>query len=346
MSAPPPPTAISLITQMPQLPPPNTDRSSPSSDAVSSSSIVIVIIIIASAVIISASIYLLLRLLSRRIHRTFSAADDVVLRRDSTNHNPSQPQCHAAPHHGLLDSLPLFTFRSVTGNLTGGDCAVCLSKFEPHDQLRLLPICCHAFHADCIDAWIVSNQTCPLCRSPVTASDSELLDKILPNTNRGIGSGSFRDGNGNSGSFRIEIGSISRRRGGGSPEVAEGDRRSYSIGSFDYIVDDNGYEVSAGSVTHRRGASNCTSADKESSVGIPIPDPPGEALAADVSSGRNWLRDYVDRLASVSFRSSGRFFSGSSRRSDPVAAASAVEDLEANRVGEEISELFRWFSGI
>ncbi|KAG6423295.1 hypothetical protein SASPL_113687 [Salvia splendens] len=345
MSAPPPPTAISLIKQMPQLPPPYTDTSSPSSsastssDAVSSSSIVIVIIIIASAVIISASIYLLLRLLSKRIHRTFSAADDVVLRRDSSNRNPSQPQFHAAPHHSLLESLPLFTFRSVTGNLTGGDCAVCLSKFEPHDQLRLLPICCHAFHADCIDAWIVSNQTCPLCRSPVTASDSELLDKILPNPNRG----SFRDGNGNSGSFRIEIGSISRRRGGGAPEAAEGDRRSYSIGSFDYIVDDNGYEVSAGSVTHRRGASDCTSADKESSVGIPIPDPPGEALAADVSSGRNWLRDYVDRLESVSFRSSGRFFSGSSRRSDPVAA---VGDLEANRVGEEISELFRWLSGI
>ncbi|KAG6420268.1 hypothetical protein SASPL_116791 [Salvia splendens] len=332
---------------MPQLPPPYTDTSSPSSsastssDAVSSSSIVIVIIIIASAVIISASIYLLLRLLSKRIHRTFSAADDVVLRRDSSNRNPSQPQFHTAPHHTLLDSLPLFTFRSVTGNLTGGDCAVCLSKFEPHDQLRLLPICCHAFHADCIDAWIVSNQTCPLCRSPVTASDSELLDKILPNPNRG----SFRNGNGNSGSFRIEIGSISRRRGGGAPEAVEGDRRSYSIGSFDYIVDDTGYEVSAGSVTHRRGASDCTSADKESSVGIPIPDPPGEALAADVSSGRNWLRDYVDRLASVSFRSSGRFFSGSSRRSDPVAAA-AVEDLEANRVGEEISELFRWLSGI
>ncbi|XP_057807521.1 E3 ubiquitin-protein ligase ATL4-like [Salvia miltiorrhiza] len=358
MSAQPPPTTIfdggssSVITQMPQLPPPYTDRPSPSSrsssssDDVSSSSIVIVIIIIASAVIISASIYLLLRLLSKRIHRSFSAADDVVLRRDSSSQNPSQPQCHAAPPDALLDSLPVFTFRSVTGNLTGGDCAVCLSKFEPHDQLRLLPICCHAFHATCIDAWIVSNQTCPLCRSPVIVSDSEVFDKILPNPNRGAGAGGFRDGNGNSGSFRIEIGSISRRRGGGAPELAEGERRSYSIGSFEYIVDDSGYEVAAGSVTHRRGASDCTSADKESSVGIPIPEAPGEALAADVSSGRNWLRDYVDRLASVSFRSSGRFFSGSSRRSDPVAAAAAVDDLEANRVGEEISELFRWLSGI
>ncbi|KAL1535815.1 RING-type E3 ubiquitin transferase [Salvia divinorum] len=350
MSAPPPPATIfyggaSVITQMPQLPPPYTDTSSPSSsDEVPTKSIVLIIIIIASALVISASIYLLLHLLSKRIHHTSSDDDDdVVQRRDSS----SQPQCHAPPPaNGLLDSLPLFTFRSVTGNLTGGgDCAVCLSKFEPHDQLRLLPICCHAFHADCIDAWIVSNQTCPLCRSTVIATDSELLDKIL-NPNRGINSGNFRDGNGNSGSFRIEIGSISRGGGRGAPEAAERERRSYSIGSFDYIVDDNGYEVSAGSVTHRRGASDCISVDKDSSVGIPMVEPPGELLAADVSSGRNWLRDYMDRLASASFRSSGRFFSGSSRRSDPVAAGAVVDDLEANRAGEEISELFRWLSGI
>ncbi|KAG6393321.1 hypothetical protein SASPL_147560 [Salvia splendens] len=346
MSAPPPPATIvyggaSVITQMPQLPPPYLDTSSPSSssstDDVSWSSIVLTIIIIASGLVISASIYLLLRLLSKRIHHTSS--DDVVVRRRDSS---SQPQCHAAAAtNNLLDSLPLFTFRSVTGDLTGGgDCAVCLSKFEPHDQLRLLPICCHAFHADCIDAWIVSNQTCPLCRSAVIASDSELLDKILLNQNRGINSA---DGNGNSGSFRIEIGSISRGGGGAAAEAAEGERRSYSIGSFEYVVDDNGYEVSAGSVTHRRGASDCNSAEKDTSAGISTP---GEALAAEVSSGRNWLRDYMDRLASASLRSSGRFFSGSSRRSEPVAAAAVVDDLEANRAGEEISEMFRWLSGI
>lgn len=226
---------------------------------------------------------------------------------------------------------------------------MCLSKFEPHDQLRLLPICCHAFHAACIDTWIVSNQTCPLCRSTVLPSDSDALDKILTNQNRGSNNGSFRNGNGNSGSFRIEIGSISRRRGA-APESVEGPTRSYSIGSFEYIVDDNGYEVSVGSIAHQRRISDCTSVDKESSIGIPIPEPPGEAVAAEVSGGRNWLRDYMDRLASVSissramsFRSSGRFCSGSSRWSDPAAAA--ADDVEANRVGEEISELFRWLSG-
>lgn len=177
-------------------------------------------------------------------------------------------------------------------------------------------------------------------------SDADMLNKILSSGNRGTRDSSFR--NGDSGSFRIEIGSVSRRRS--EADEMDVDRQSYSIGSFEYVVDDNGYEIPAESITHRRGISDCTSVDKDSSVGVPRHDPPGDVLAEEVSSGRNWLRDYVDRLTSVSisrtmsFRSSGRFFSSSSRRSDPVSVA--AEDLEANRVGEEISELFRWLSGI
>ncbi|XP_073029072.1 E3 ubiquitin-protein ligase ATL4-like [Primulina eburnea] len=330
----PPPTAV-----ISQVPPPYVDAAESSTST--STSIILVIIIIASSVILSASIYILLRLLSCRFHRAFSTADDLVSLRGFSN----RQNCHA-PSSSVLDSLPLFTFSSVTGNLTGGDCAVCLSKFEPHDQLRLLPLCCHAFHAACIDTWILSNQTCPLCRSTVLPSDADVLDKILSSENRGTRDNSFR--NGNSGSFRIEIGSVSRRRS--EAEDMNGQRQSYSIGSFEYVVGDNGYEVPAESTAHRRGISDCTSVDKDSSVGVPTHEPPGDVLAAEVSSGRNWLRDYVDRLTSVSisrtmsFRSSGRFFSSSSRRSDPVSAA--PEDLEANSVGEEISELFRWLSGI
>ncbi|KAK4416097.1 E3 ubiquitin-protein ligase ATL4 [Sesamum alatum] len=341
-----------------QLPPPDVDPPSPysssASASASSSSVIIVLIIIGSAVIVSASIYLLLRFLSKRLRRTFSAADDVVVRQGaSSNRNWNQQHCHVA-FNGLLDSLPLFNFRSVAGNLAGGDCAVCLSKFEPHDQLRLLPLCCHAFHAACIDTWIVSNQTCPLCRSTVLPSSSDVLDKILSGGNRCSSNDSFRNENenGHGGSFRIEIGSISHRRGG-AEEAVEGGQRSYSVGSFEYIMDDNGYEVSiAGCTTQRRGLPNSIQNDKDSSVAAPVPDPGGEILAAEVSGGRNWLREYMDRLPSVSFssramsfRNSGRFFSSSSSRRRGEAAV-VPEDLEANRVGEEISELFRWLSGI
>ncbi|KAF5818482.1 putative transcription factor C2H2 family [Helianthus annuus] len=47
------------------------------------------------------------------------------------------------------------------------ECAVCLSEFENGETCRVLPICKHCFHDDCIDTWFYNNSTCPLCRSKV-----------------------------------------------------------------------------------------------------------------------------------------------------------------------------------
>ncbi|KAK1425111.1 hypothetical protein QVD17_20456 [Tagetes erecta] len=297
--------------------------SSPTSSSPTTSSAIIVIIVISSIIILSATIYLLIRFLSRR---SFRSTNDVV----STNENENirHHVISVTNNNSNIDSLPLFTFSSLTGNITGGDCAVCLSKFESVDLLRLLPLCCHAFHSDCIDAWLKSNQTCPLCRSSVNPNESDILNTL---------SSASGDGRNNrSNSFRIEIGTISQRR-----DLSNSDRRSYSVGSFDYVVDD-GYEIPVES-THRSVVSDCT--DKDSTVA----EPPGEGLVAEVGGGgggsgrRNWLRDYVDRVStSLSLRGSGRFFTGSSRRSETISEFEASH----GRIGEEISELFRWFSGV
>ncbi|WVY98451.1 hypothetical protein V8G54_030602 [Vigna mungo] len=61
------------------------------------------------------------------------------------------------------------------------------------------------------------------------------------------------------------------------------------------------------------------------------------------SNSSGWLKDYVDRLSNMmSFRSSGMFFTRSSRRSDVVQGGDY--DAEANRLGDEIDEMFRWLS--
>ncbi|KAL0006937.1 hypothetical protein SO802_008439 [Lithocarpus litseifolius] len=49
------------------------------------------------------------------------------------------------------------------------------SHFEPNDQLRLLPLYCLAFHAECIDTWLESNQTCLLFRLATVASESNIM---------------------------------------------------------------------------------------------------------------------------------------------------------------------------
>ncbi|CAL9223504.1 unnamed protein product [Arabidopsis halleri] len=66
----------------------------------------------------------------------------------------------------LVDTLPVFHYKSIIGlKISPFDCPVCLCEFETEDKLRLLPKCSHAFHVECIDTWLLSHSTCPLCRS-------------------------------------------------------------------------------------------------------------------------------------------------------------------------------------
>lgn len=71
----------------------------------------------------------------------------------------------------VIETLPFFKFSSLKGSKQGLECTVCLSKFEDEETLRLLPKCKHAFHMNCIDKWLESHSTCPLCRYMVEEND-------------------------------------------------------------------------------------------------------------------------------------------------------------------------------
>ncbi|OAP14894.1 hypothetical protein AXX17_AT1G36050 [Arabidopsis thaliana] len=70
----------------------------------------------------------------------------------------------------------------------GVECAICLNEFEEEETLRLMPPCSHAFHASCIDVWLSSRSTCPVCRAglpPKPGSDqSSLYRFIRPHDNQ------------------------------------------------------------------------------------------------------------------------------------------------------------------
>ncbi|KAE9448665.1 hypothetical protein C3L33_19424, partial [Rhododendron williamsianum] len=71
----------------------------------------------------------------------------------------------------LIESLPFFKFSALKGLRGGLECAVCLSKFEDIEVLRLLPRCKHAFHINCVDQWLENHSSCPLCRQRISVED-------------------------------------------------------------------------------------------------------------------------------------------------------------------------------
>ncbi|KAG0471981.1 hypothetical protein HPP92_016527 [Vanilla planifolia] len=77
----------------------------------------------------------------------------------------------------VVESLPVFRFGSLIGEKSGLECAVCLSRYETEELLRLLPKCRHAFHVDCVDAWLNFHSSCPICRSRVSPEDVLLLHR-------------------------------------------------------------------------------------------------------------------------------------------------------------------------
>jgi len=123
--------------------------------------------------------------------------------------------------------------------------------------------------------------------------------------------------------------------------------RSYSVGAFEYFIDEEAEaEVE---IAFEYAIRISVSGEKHDGATVDAADSL-PSLAAEVgrggsSNGSGWLKDYVDRLSNtMSFRSSGSFFTGSSRRNDVVHGGDY--DAEANRLGDEIGEMFRWLSGV
>ncbi|KAF7086429.1 hypothetical protein CFC21_089716 [Triticum aestivum] len=146
-----------------------------------SPSILFIVAVLAIVFFVCGLLHLLARHLLRLRRRRRAARDDAE---GSVTAFQGQLQqlfhLHdAGVDQAFIDALPVFLYRNVVvgGDGDGGgggkdpfDCAVCLCEFAPDDQLRLLPKCSHAFHLECIDTWLLSHSTCPLCRRSLLAA--------------------------------------------------------------------------------------------------------------------------------------------------------------------------------
>uniref|UniRef100_A0ACD5VB86 Uncharacterized protein n=1 Tax=Avena sativa TaxID=4498 RepID=A0ACD5VB86_AVESA len=159
-----------------------------------SPAVLFIIVILAVVFFISGLLHLLVRLLMKKQHRRRGGSAGLA-----GQHGPGeadaalQRQLQQLFHlhdsgldQAFIDALPVFSYREIVVGGSGGDkepfdCAVCLCEFDSEDRLRLLPLCGHAFHLNCIDTWLLSNSTCPLCRGVlfapgITAENNPMFD--------------------------------------------------------------------------------------------------------------------------------------------------------------------------
>lgn len=82
-----------------------------------------------------------------------------------------------------IDNLPVSVHRSFDIGSTNdaAECCICLSLFENEDRIKVLPGCQHTYHSDCVDLWLGTQSSCPLCRislKNITPSASSLANNI------------------------------------------------------------------------------------------------------------------------------------------------------------------------
>ncbi|CAN6335898.1 unnamed protein product [Urochloa humidicola] len=72
-----------------------------------------------------------------------------------------------------LSAIPAFPYKREGvagggGGATGwAQCVICLGLVQVGEVVRRMPACKHLFHVECIDMWLRSHSTCPICRATV-----------------------------------------------------------------------------------------------------------------------------------------------------------------------------------
>ncbi|XP_022734687.1 RING-H2 finger protein ATL47-like [Durio zibethinus] len=253
---------------------PNPPSSSSSSGSKISPAVLFIIVILAVLFFISGLLHLLVRFLMK--HRSPSSVSESNRYPEMSGSDAFQRQLQqlfnlhdSGVDQAFIDALPVFLYKEIMGLKQPFDCAICLCEFLEQDKLRLLPMCSHAFHIDCIDTWLMSNSTCPLCRgtlfTPGLPIENAVFDFEYPrqenmlssNGGTGVSLGpkpaendigkrvfSIRLGKFRSLNNGREVEGEGVLRGEGETSSSNLDaRRCYSLGSYQYVVADSDLQV-------------------------------------------------------------------------------------------------------
>ncbi|CAA0837705.1 RING-H2 finger protein ATL7 [Striga hermonthica] len=101
------------------------------------------------------------------------------MRTSNTSMLPSQSndlsRCEMGLKKELREMLPIIVFKK-SFFVKETQCSVCLGDYLGEDRLQQIPACGHTFHMYCIDLWLSTHTTCPLCRQSLLAASTKAPD--------------------------------------------------------------------------------------------------------------------------------------------------------------------------
>ncbi|KAG2634802.1 RING-H2 finger protein ATL46-like [Panicum virgatum] len=143
--------------------------------------VLFVTVVLAVVLLVSGLLHVLRRLFLKTHHASAGGGERQLQHLFFPGHEDGAGSGGGGLGQAAIDAMPEFAYGELSGAAAAAsrkgkgkaarpfDCAVCLCEFADHDRLRLLPACGHAFHVACIDVWLRSSATCPLCRTKLTA---------------------------------------------------------------------------------------------------------------------------------------------------------------------------------
>ncbi|KAL8465344.1 hypothetical protein ACS0TY_034732 [Phlomoides rotata] len=212
----------------------------------------------------------LLQLLIRCLMKSPSSISQSNRLPDTASSHPFQRQLQqlfrlhdSGLDQAVIDALPVFNYKEIIGLREPFDCAVCLCELSDNDSLKFLPNCSHAFHIHCIETWLLSNSTCPLCRSTIgcgnpmlfSSDDHSRVEQWNLSCPDGRANESFISPEENAGPSRVYSVRLGKFRSSNQALESEvkaqnevmsssiDGRRCYSMGAFQYVVDEANLQV-------------------------------------------------------------------------------------------------------
>jgi E3 ubiquitin-protein ligase ATL10/75/76/77/78 len=175
---PPPAPPAPPLNNSPLFPPapPSTSQGSYLSRAFNSNVMVVLAVVLFALVVVA-----VLNTLARcRIIRRLRMQQQLPSPESQQQQQQQQQRHHKGLEKAEIEALPVITYGVDSSKLNveeldvgSHDCVVCLSEYQKGEKLRLLPLCNHGFHLDCIETWLSLHTSCPVCRHGVLAESTD-----------------------------------------------------------------------------------------------------------------------------------------------------------------------------